>query len=193
MEIEINPAREGDYGDRRNTRVDTLILHTTEGPSIDSATSWHDREEIVASAHYFLDGRHQRIVARVPEGLAAYAAGNAKFNRRAVQIEVVGHSHSRETWTAETLALLVELSVAIVERHGIPVVHQAGNGICGHCDVPDPRNPDLRGGASHHTDPGPFFPWQEYLDAVRAELAAAKPLDPKVPVFGPVNQKGKPA
>jgi N-acetyl-anhydromuramyl-L-alanine amidase AmpD len=174
LPVEIDPAKPGDYGSRANVPADTLILHTTEGGSIEGATTWWDREEVIASSHYVIDG--SRVVQRVPEGFAAYAAGNREFNRRSVQIEVVGHAGRASTWTPEILAQLVALSAEVCKRHGIPV-HHGSPGILGHCDVPNPRDPRRRGGANGHTDPGPHFPWQDFLDSVRAEIAN-EPLPP---------------
>jgi N-acetyl-anhydromuramyl-L-alanine amidase AmpD len=169
LAIELNPAKPQDYGERANTAVDTLVLHTTEGGSIEGATEWWDREDVIASSHYVIDGK--RIVYRVPEGLCAFHAGSRAMNRRSIGIEVVGHAGHRDTWSPEVMAQLVALSAEIVQRHRIPIVHQPGPGICGHADVPDPKDPNRRGGASHHTDPGPFFPWADFFDSLRAELA----------------------
>lgn len=191
LEVTVDPARPEDFGSRGLTPVDLLIIHTTEGGSIAGALSWWDREEVVASAHYVIDGR--RVVQRVPEGMAAFHAGNRLFNRRSIGIEVVGHADRLATWTPEVMAQLVTLAADIVERHRIPVVHQPGPGICGHADVPHPTDPRRRGGASGHHDPGIFFPWIDFLDGVRAELATA-PLEPApVPPATPVTRSGDPA
>jgi N-acetyl-anhydromuramyl-L-alanine amidase AmpD len=169
LAIEMDPAKRQDYTPgRRNTPIDTIVLHTTEGGSIEGAADWWDREDVVASAHFIIDGR--RVVQRVCEGDTAYHAGNAAMNRRSIGIEVVGHCDHRETWTREVLEQLAELVAELVRRHRIEVKHQPGPGICGHCDVPDPHHPDLRGGASHHRDPGGHFPWGELLARVRARL-----------------------
>lgn len=169
----LRPAKLQDYrAGRRNTPIDTLVLHTTEGSSITSATSWWDCEDVIASAHYLVDGKE--IVQRVPEGDTAFHAGNAAFNQRSIGIEVAGHADRPGTWTMEVLEQLVGLSAAIVLRHGIPVLHQPGPGICGHCDVPHPRLPGVRGGANGHHDPGKHFPWKVFLDSVRARVEVLK-------------------
>jgi N-acetyl-anhydromuramyl-L-alanine amidase AmpD len=184
LKIELDAAHPGDFSMRLGVPIDTLVLHTTEGGSISGATEWWDRPEVVASAHYVIDG--QRIVQRVSEADAAYHAGSAMMNRRSIGIEVVGHADRAATWSPAVLAQLVSLSAAIVARHGIPV-HRGFPGVIGHCDVPDPRNPELRGGASHHVDPGPHFPWSTFLEALGAELAPpllaalVPPLDPVKP------------
>jgi hypothetical protein len=179
LPIDLDPAKAEDFGSRANTPVDCLVIHTTEGGSIAGAVEHWDRPDVFASAHYVIDGK--RIVQRVAEGDAAYHAGNRAVNRRSIGIEIVGHAGRRETWTPDIVAQLVALSAEIVRRHAIPVVHQAGPGICGHADVPNPKHPDRRGGLSGHTDPGPFFPWGWFLESLRAELAGPVPPAPIPP------------
>ena len=190
LEVTISPARPEDFGSRGLTAVDTLVLHTTEGGSVEGALAHWDRADVVASAHYVIDGR--RVVQRVPEGMSAFHAGNKAVNRRSIGVEVVGHAGRRSTWTPEVLAQLVALAADIVERHRIPVLHGCP-GILGHCDVPDPLHPGLRGGASHHTDPGAFFPWLDFLDGLRAELADDALEAAHVPPARPVTRNGDPA
>lgn len=184
--IVLDPAKPGDFGSRRNTPVDLLILHTTEGGTIESATTWWDREEVVASAHYVIDGK--RIVQRVSEGDAAFHAGNAVYNRRSIGIEVVGSAAKRSTWTPQVLDQLVELAAEIVLRHGISVDRHH---IIGHAEVPCPRRdcPGKLGGAGHHVDPGPHFPWDDFLEALwlraSGEPLPAAAVPPATPVpFG---------
>ena len=172
LAIETKMAARGNFGSRGNVAVDTIVLHTTEGPTLDSAVSWFADPRAGASAHYVLDG--QRVVQCVAEGDCAYHAGNLSVNRRSIGIEVVGHCADRSMWTPEKLALLVTLVADVARRHGIPIVHQPGPGICGHRDVPDPNHPDLRGGAHHHVDPGPYFPGSDFFDALNAEMASAE-------------------
>jgi N-acetyl-anhydromuramyl-L-alanine amidase AmpD len=150
--------------------VDTLVLHTTEGGSIEGAVEWWRREDVVASAHYVVDGK--RIVQNVYENLAAFHAGNARMNRRSIGVEVVGHCADPKMWTPEVMAQLIVVARFICREHGIPILHQPGPGICGHADVPDPYNPNRYGGASHHSDPGDHFPWEQFLNALQAPPAA---------------------
>lgn len=174
LPVEAVPAMADDFCSRGNTPVDTIVLHTTEGSSIAGAVAWWDQHDVVASAHYILDGK--RIVQRVAEGDCAYHAGNKGVNLRSIGIEVVGHCSDPAMWTPEVMAQLVTLCAEIVKRHQVPIIHQPGPGICGHADVPDPYHPRLRGGAGNHTDPGRYFPWGEFLEALRDELAP--PLSP---------------
>jgi N-acetyl-anhydromuramyl-L-alanine amidase AmpD len=168
IEDRLKNAELQDVSPRHGVKVDTLVLHTTEGGSIAGAVEWWRRKEVIGSAHYLLTA--DRIERHVEEWLCAFHAGNRAMNRRSIGIEVVGKCGDPGLWSPAVMRQLVLLSADIVRRHGIPVLHQPGPGICGHADVPDPSNPNLRGGLSHHTDPGPHFPWGRYLDDLRAEL-----------------------
>jgi N-acetyl-anhydromuramyl-L-alanine amidase AmpD len=175
----VHAAAPGNYGPRGNVSVDTLVLHVTQSTrnaaqlvasAKPSAVLWFADPAAKASAHYVV-GRAGDLYACVPEGECAWHAGNLSVNRRSIGVEVEGFVDRPETWTPEALATLVELSAEIVRRHGIPVVRQPGPGICGHEDVPDPHDPNRRGGAEHHTDPGALFPWDAYFARLRAALA----------------------
>lgn len=175
IEIIQDPAKPGDFSPgRRGIAIDTIVLHTTEGSTIAGATSWWDRENVVASSHYLIDGK--RIVQRVAEMDAAYHAGSGSMNRRSIGIEVVGRAGKPETWTPEVMAQLVALCADICDRRRQIPTYRGFPGIIGHCDVPDPRDPSKLGGASHHTDPGSFFPWSEFFVSLRAALAQGKDI-----------------
>jgi N-acetylmuramoyl-L-alanine amidase len=179
LRVEVYPAAQGNYGSARaNTPVDTLVIHTTESQRTPervrerrtpSAVLWFGDPASGVSAHYTL-GRDGTVWQSVAEGDCAWHAGNAAVNRRSIGIEVEGFAGRAETWTPEVMAALVTLSAEIVERHGIPILRQPGPGICGHCDVPNPRDPLRRGGLLGKVDPGPYFPWLAFLDAIRSEL-----------------------
>jgi N-acetyl-anhydromuramyl-L-alanine amidase AmpD len=178
---EVRPALPQDFArGRANTPVDLIVLHTTEGSSIDGAARWWDEAEVIASAHYIVHGR--RIVQRVAEGDTAFHAGSRLYNRRSIGIEVVGFSASRDTWTPEVVATLAQLCADIVDRHGIPLDRHH---LIGHREVPDGKGG--WGGAGHHTDPGVLIPWDDLLESIHAELYGT-PLEPApVPPAAPVR------
>jgi N-acetyl-anhydromuramyl-L-alanine amidase AmpD len=167
---ELRPALPQDFArGRENTPVDLVVLHTTEGSSLDGATRWWDRDEVVASAHYVVEGR--RVVQRVAEGDTAFHAGNRAYNRRSIGIEVVGFAARRDTWTPDVIATLAALCADIVERHGVRLDRHH---LIGHREVPDGKGG--WGGAGHHEDPGPFLPWDDLLEAVHLELHRGAPV-----------------
>jgi N-acetyl-anhydromuramyl-L-alanine amidase AmpD len=150
-----------DYGPRYGAAIDCIVIHTTEGGSIEGALSHWALQTVHASAHYIIDGK--QVVQCVPEDLAAFHAGNPAFNHRSIGIEVVGHCDDKRMWTPAILAQLAGLVANIASRRGIPIDH---GHIFGHADVPDPHDPTKFGGASHHTDPGIYFNFQSFLAAV---------------------------
>lgn len=159
----LAPAHPQNYGDRRASPIDMIVLHTTEG-SFESAVAWFADEEAHASAHYVVahDGR---VALCVAESSCAWHCGNGPYNRRSIGIEIEGHSDDPHTFSGAGWPALIMLVGDIAKRHGIPLdrLH-----IIGHAEVPDPRVPGLLGGVNHHTDPGPFFPWVELVNALRA-------------------------
>src|SRR5207245_3900402 len=71
-----------------------------------------------------------------------------------------------------------QLIASICSRWGVPLDRQH---VIGHAEVPDPNNPGLYGGTEHHTDPGPYWDWTNYLDEARRAAA----LLPSPPHIGP--------
>jgi len=172
-------AAASNFSSRENTSIDTLVVHVTESArnaaqlvagATPSAVLWFADPRAKASAHYVV-GRDGSLWACVPEGECAWHAGNRAVNRRSIGIEIEGFVSEARTFDAEAMATLIELSTEIMRRHRIPLVRQPGPGVCGHEDVPDPVHPNLRGGAGHHRDPGPAFPWEAYFGALRSALA----------------------
>ena len=173
--VDIRTAHPDNYGSRHNAPIDLVVVHTTESQrdpdaiergALPSAVMWFRDPRAEASAHYVV-GHDGRVYGCVPEGLCAWHAGNALVNRRSIGIEVEGVAGRRSTWFPEVMAALVSLVADVCQRHGIPV---DARHIIGHADVPDPASPWLRGGKSHHTDPGEFFDRDALIDAVRMEL-----------------------
>jgi N-acetyl-anhydromuramyl-L-alanine amidase AmpD len=183
-------AFRGNYGSRVNTPIDTVVVHTTEG-SLASAVSWFAQDHSIfrgidgkpmapSSAHYVV-GKDGLVVQSVAEGDCAFACGNLATNRRSISVECEGRCADPTMWTESLLEALAELCAGIARRHGVPVLRtSAGPGFCGHSDVPDPYHPGQRGGAGHHQDPGPHFPWVAFLDRLDAALAPAAVLLPPV-------------
>jgi hypothetical protein len=74
-----------------------------------------------------------------------------------------------DAYSKAEIVITAELVRQACARFGLPVgrlapteVRAGGKGICGHVDVSA-----VYGASQGHTDPGPFFPWDEFLAAVR--------------------------
>ena len=161
-----SPAAPENYGPRRGSAIDMVVLHTTEG-SFESAVAWFKDADAQVSAHYVVSAEGL-VVQCVPETEAAWHAGNGLYNRRSVGIECEGHAGDPSTWTPALVQALTELVLDVVRRNGIPADRQH---VIGHNEVPDPRDPSQKGGLHHHTDPGPYAPWPEIAIALAAQAA----------------------
>lgn len=163
-------AHQSNYKIGRSKPIDTIVVHTTEG-SAQSAVNWFGMDHKAAtgqgpsSAHYviFPDGK---IVQTVNLDDTAYHAGNTDVNARSVGIELGGKSDDPSMFTPAMMTSLVGLVRQLRSQYPIPLSWRSYPGILGHADVPDAKNPALKGGSTHHTDPGPSFPWDSFRAAI---------------------------
>ncbi len=152
--------------------VTEIVVHTTEGR--DAAGAIQTLLDDGLSAHYLIDATSGTaiIYQLVSESNTAYHAGNLAHNRRSVGIEHVGMlAEPARYFTPVLLAASAHLVSDICRRHAIQPSHigsspGATGTILGHIDVPDPFHVGQWGGESHHPDPGPSWPWAEYLQLI---------------------------
>ena len=89
----------------------------------------------------------------------AWHAGNWDYNTRAIGIEHAGFAY-QNLYTGKEYDASAHLIASICSRYGVPMDRTH---VIGHYQVPDPNNPNLYGGADHHTDPGPNWDWKGYM------------------------------
>jgi N-acetyl-anhydromuramyl-L-alanine amidase AmpD len=172
----------------RVTRRPTLIvIHTMEAPekpgTARAVASWFAGANAPqASAHYCVDS--SEVIQCVEDELIAWHAPGA--NARGIGVEHAGYaSQSTGEWDDEESRKILRRSAALVAelctKWGIvpnrldPEQVAAGlSGICGHFDVTRAFP-----GKGTHTDPGPNFPWNSYIVAVRTEIARPHSLLPE--------------
>jgi N-acetyl-anhydromuramyl-L-alanine amidase AmpD len=161
--------------------VDWIVIHATQGAErIGAAEATAKRfagigqEAPRASAHYAIDPID--VIQCVHDSDVAWHCPGA--NRRGIGIEHCGTSEQTpEQWADEgseaELGQSAVLVAALCQKFGIPAVKlspgdiAAGKrGIAGHADFTEAFS--TPGG---HTDPGPSFPWQHYLELVIAAMA----------------------
>jgi N-acetyl-anhydromuramyl-L-alanine amidase AmpD len=163
-----------------NRKINLIVIHDMEAPEKSTtaegcAAFFHNqpRSNNGSSAHYCVD--NDSIVQCVHDMDVAWHAPGA--NHDGIGIEHAGYARqTREQWLdaygKQMLGRSAKLTAGLCKRYKIPVRWmtakglQAGlRGITGHADVTAAYH------RSTHTDPGPNFPKQLYLEIVRSELA----------------------
>ena len=157
--------------------IDVVVIHDMEYPESPSGAEWCAEffagpSAPKASAHYSVDSNS--VIQSVRDRDVAWHAPGANHN--GIGIEHAGYAkQSREQWLDDysraELAISAKLVARLLALYNIPLVKLTSadlqakqRGICGHKDVTDA----FSNGKGHY-DPGPNFPWNEYLALVAAE------------------------
>jgi hypothetical protein len=168
--------------------IDKIVIHVTEGPFWGSVR-WLQSPHAHASSHYVV-GRGGKIVQLVHLSDIAWHAGHWGTNEQSIGIEHEGFTYGPDGFTDAQYAASAKLAAWIARRSLMPIDRRH---IIGHAQVPDGRGG--RGGASHHTDPGPHWNWNRYLRLVRKYAGvvrlSVKPLIPEGPLRGIVSWRAK--
>lgn len=200
------------YTRGRTARIKWIVMHDMETGETSKtaetvAAMFADPNSRVASAHLCID--NDSVIRCVHDADTAYHAPGA--NNQGLGIEHAGRaSQNRTEWLDAFGKAMLERSAiaaaAWAHAYGIPVVKLspadlvAGKaGFCGHVDVTNAFH------RSTHTDPGPNFPWDYYLQRVKAHLSVATqaaaaptplPAHPRFPLhvghwFGPPSKDSR--
>jgi hypothetical protein len=167
------------WTDANRTAVQLIVIHTTEGSegptSAEDGAGYDQRRTDGTSTHFFHD--RDSTVQCVRTADQAHAA-RAQGNRRGIQHELCGRAgQGAAGWddpdSQGTLRQAAKQCARDAKKWGIPVrrltvaqVAAGDKGICGHVDITHAFPQDN----GTHTDPGPTFPWSQFLDLVRAEM-----------------------
>lgn len=150
--IASQPADPHNYSSRCGMGIDLVVIHTMEGHFLPTIRLFAE-PGFGRSAHYCVSAQGD-IAQCVTDDYAAWHSGNREYNHRSIGIELEGFAADpRPLAQVDALASLVAW---LCTTHGIPLDRSH---VIGHCEVPDPRDPRFFGGAEHHHDPGPGFPW----------------------------------
>ena len=161
-----------DITDKRQVRL--IVIHAMEAPeatkTAENVASFFQHPEKPVSAHLCID--NDSIVQCVLDNDVAFAAPGA--NSDGVHLELAGFSkQTREQWLDAFGLLLLEQAAEAAAQYSlkfdIPVKHLSNNelanksnkGIVGHVQVSEVFR------KSNHTDPGPGFPWDFFIERVR--------------------------
>ncbi len=170
------------------TSIDRVVVHVTEG-SFWGSIQWLQNPRAHASSHYVVS-RGGKIVQLVHLSDIAWHAGHWATNAASVGIEHEGYTYGPHGFTGAQYHSSARLTAWLARRSLMPINRRT---IIGHRDVPDGRGG--RGGASHHTDPGPRWRWGHYLSLVRRyaglQKLSVEPLVPDGTLRGIVSFRAK--
>ena len=190
------------YSTGRDAPTRLIVVHTTEndcvpGMARDNANFFASGNAPQASTHYFVDP--VEVIQTVSESDTAWAA--PPLNGCAIHIEHTGHAAytSAEWQQPNQMAMLqrsAELVVSLSARHQIPAErisdadlvkilrgdYNVPGGIVSHVDINRVARA-LGLAESDHTDPGPSWPWMNYLAMIRGSFPSTTPLgEPDMPL-----------
>lgn len=151
-------------------RPQLVVVHSTEGGTAAGAATWFQNAAARGSAHVAIDD--EQAIRCVDDLDTAYHA--IGVNGIGLGLEIAGYARwSRSEWLDHKPRLLeaARVHAGWCRLYEIPLVQSTWRGYHSHDGIP---------GNDHH-DPGPGFPWDFYLGAVRATLAGSV-LDP--PQYG---------
>jgi uncharacterized protein (TIGR03382 family) len=167
-----------------NAAVDTIVIHDTEGGWDGSvATLQFDSGK---SVQYIIDADGARVGQFRPETDTAWHAGNYHYNEISIGIEHVGVASDATGYAPALYARSRDLVQSIRTRWTVPLDRAH---IIGHYQVPNGNTISASGppcdgldaceqsanygGAGNHRDPGYYWQWCQYMEALGGTCTCA--------------------
>jgi N-acetyl-anhydromuramyl-L-alanine amidase AmpD len=165
--------------------VRLVVIHATQSKELatgaENNAAWFQNPQARGSAHVVVDS--DSVVQCVLDN--NQAAGANGVNRDGIHIELCGFAEQTEAEWLDVYGLLMlergaDVTAQYCMKYEIPAVHltnvelKAGaKGIIGHYQASAVYPPN-----HGHTDPGPHFPWQWFMDRVVAQVTYYRSLQP---------------
>lgn len=168
--MEFLAARQ--HGPADNYPITRIVMHGTVSPCVPGgaaavARMFHTSSRD-ASTQYVVDPT--TVVQCVPENVIAYGAPPNKGAIHVEQCDPQGGSPSRwqDAPHQAMLRLAARLVAGLCKKYDLPIrkldpadLLAGRKGICGHADVSQAWH------QTDHVDPGPDYPWEQFLSLVR--------------------------
>lgn len=177
-----------------NLPVDRIVIHSTAPPGVPyprasaagqarSTAEYFASSSAGGSAHRVVDVATSLVC--VPDEAIAW---HAPPNPRSVGIEICSQpSYTREQWLSPTVwpavARAATATLEIAARHNVPLrrigpaeLRAGERGVTGHVDVSTTWR------QSDHWDPGPNFPWPEFMTLLQPPVPGPTQEDSDMPV-----------
>ena len=137
-----------------DSRVDWIIIHYTDIPTLEESLEILISEKSQVSAHYLI-GEAGEVFQLVDEEKRAWHAGQSYWrgvcdlNSHTIGIEIQnpGHSHGYRKFPQKQIDAVMHLCKDIQRRHKLKK-----DGLWGHSDIAPSRK----------QDPGHLFPWKAF-------------------------------
>jgi N-acetyl-anhydromuramyl-L-alanine amidase AmpD len=133
--------------------IDRVVIHVPQATYPVTLKVFQDPGH-GAATHYVVRSSDGHVAQMIRELDVAYHAGNPDYNERSVGIEHEGWVDRPGSFTDTMYRSSARLTAGICDRYGIPKDREH---IVGHVEVP----------GTDHTDPGPHWDWDRYLELVR--------------------------
>ena len=179
-------------GAGNNKPISLIVIHCTAGaePGVSGAArgtvAFTKRSGVVSSYHYVADSRES--LQAVWDSTVAFHCGGANSHSIGYELSCSLSNEGAGHWDNPDHVAMLKIAAKDVARlclaYDIPIRHLTvaqvrarEKGICGHVDVRSAFP-----GSTSHWDPGPHFPWSQFLDMVRAVAAElTEPVTPPPP------------
>lgn len=112
------------YSDRRGTKIDSIIIHHTDG-KFPGCAEWLCNPASKVSAHWLIT-KTGDLHHLVDDKYAAWHSGYARWNRRSIGIELET-SKDKADYTGQQMLALKLLLYSLMRHYGIPKENVLGH------------------------------------------------------------------
>ncbi|AUH40042.1 N-acetylmuramoyl-L-alanine amidase [Streptomyces sp. CMB-StM0423] len=155
------PASPSNYNSGRSASINKIVIHVTQG-SYAGSISWFQNPAAQSSAHYVVRSSDGEVTQMVRDGDTAWHARDA--NSSSLGIEHEGWVDDPSWFTDSMYRSSAALTRHLADRYGVPKDRAH---ILGHVEVP----------GNDHTDPGPHWNWNYYMELVGGSGGPPPPSD----------------